>query len=185
MLEKGEFQLLVAGADGQGERVLTSGRTPLANGKGGPALFGPAWSPDGTFIAFATYPVGSQVHSELRTISVKDGSTRLLYSTADELGRPLWLPDFSGIVVPIAEYSRHLRGQIWYIPYPSGQPRRITDDLNDYDIWNLDVSRDGYVIADRVKRVSADVWVAPSQNPSNAEAITSSGFAEEIGRAHV
>ena len=111
-------------------------------------------------------------------MSVKDGSTRLFYSAADELGRPLWLADGSGFVVPVAEYSRHLRGQIWFIPYPSGQPRRITDDPNDYNYWSLDVNRDGTVIADPVESVSADLWIAPRGDISNPKAITSNGFAE-------
>jgi Tol biopolymer transport system component len=178
VLEKNQFKLLMAQSDGSGEKVLTQGAVVLASANHGPNLFGPAWSPDGTLIVFTAYDPSSRSRSALRAISLSDGTTHDIYSSSDDLGRPLWLPDGSGIVVAVSEHSRNLRGQLWYIAYPSGEAHRVTDDLSDYEIDTSSLSSDGSALVLAERNVNTDLWVARAGDISQAEPITSNGFAE-------
>ncbi|HKV82549.1 MAG TPA: protein kinase [Candidatus Sulfotelmatobacter sp.] len=180
VLERNEFQLLVAAPDGSGERVLLKQPVFLASPTRGPNLFGPAWSPDGKFVAFTAYDPTGNARSIIRSVSITDGSVRDIYSSSDDMGRPLWLPDGSGFVVPISEHARNQRAQLWFISYPAGEPHRIIDDLNDYDIDSPSLSVDGSTLILTEKAVNSDLWIAPAGDTSQAEPITSNGFAERL-----
>ena len=94
---------------------------------------GTAWSPDGKTIAFSTVESKKSIRSVLWAVSVGDGSVREIYSTPNQIGRPCWLPDGSGILAPIGgNIYQSLRGQLWFISFPKGQARRLTNDLMDY-----------------------------------------------------
>ena len=47
-------------------------------------------------------------------------------------GRVAWLGDGSGLVLDAADQSSSLLPQLWFVAYPSGEARRITNDLNRY-----------------------------------------------------
>ena len=179
VLEKNEFQLVVAGEDGSAEKVLLHAPTILASNHQGPNLFNPAWSPDGRSIVFTTYEPHGGFRSALRSISLADNSVRELYSSYDDLGQPSWLPDASGLIVPISERSRQMRGQLWYIPFPRGEARRITNDFNDYKLDSINLSGDGNSLVDIVRTTTSDVWIAPSSDLANAQPITSDGSSGE------
>jgi Tol biopolymer transport system component len=180
VVQRNELQLLVAAPDGSGERLLGKRSVVLASPHHGPNLFGPAWSPDGKLVAFTAYDAKSDARSALRAISITDGSIRDIYSSSDDMGQPLWLPDGSGFIVPISEHALNRRSQLWYIPYPRGEPHRIIDDLNDYEIDSPSLSSDGKALVLIEKNVSADLWIASGNDPSQAEPITSNGFAERL-----
>jgi serine/threonine protein kinase/Tol biopolymer transport system component len=180
VLERNECQLLVAAADGSGEKLLLKQPVVLGSPHHGPNLFGPTWSPDGKFVVFTAYDPKSSARSVLRAVSIADGSVRDIYSSSDDMGRPLWLPDGSGFIVPISEHARNERAQLWYIPYPRGEPNRIIDDLNDYEIDTPSLSSDGKALVLVEKNASTDLWVAPAGDTSQAEPVTSNGFAERL-----
>ncbi len=52
-----------------------------------------------------------------------------------------WLPDSSGLFFVGAEKSTGLRHQIWFQPYPAGEPFKISNDLSQYS--SLSVTADG------------------------------------------
>ena len=174
--DKSEIHFVTANADGSDERIIAKTKAMLSMGLGQLLLLGPAWSPDENTIVATTYEADKGLLSVLRAISVSDGSMRELYSTSDALGRPTWLPDGSALLVPKGERSRFLRGQLWYFPYPSGEPRRLTNDLTDYQLCCLDVTRDGKTVVDTELTWSSDLWIAPAGDAARAEPITSNGF---------
>lgn len=180
VLETNEFQLLVAAPDGSGEKVLLKRPVFMASSIRGPNLFAPAWSPDGKFVAFTAYDPKGTARSVLRSVSTTDGSVRDIYSSSDDMGRPLWLPDGNGFIVPISEHARNQRAQLWYISYPAGVPHRIIDDLNDYEIDTASLSADGSTLVLIEKVLNSDLWIAPAGDTSQAEPITSNGFAEQL-----
>ena len=164
--DKGEVRLLIAKADGTGERVLVT--RPAMN-----ILFGPAWSPDGKTVALTTWETAKRLLAVLWAVSVTDGSVREVYSAPQPIGRPRWLPDGSGLLVTIGDPSRDYRGQLWCIPFPKGEARRLTNDLTDYQRGWLDLTHDGTTLVDtEMKRVS-DLWVAPAGDAARARQITS------------
>ena len=65
-----------------------SGVTNLTNGEGGSL---PAWSPDGTRLAFVRYSAGA-VHLYVMNAD-GSGVTQLTHENYHDLGRPAWSPD--------------------------------------------------------------------------------------------
>src|SRR5580658_4361399 len=79
--DKGTFKLLVAKADGSGEKLLTtmSANITIAG------LLTPTWSPDGKTIIFAS--LLPSVSSQLNEFTVATGAVRTLFATHGALGR--------------------------------------------------------------------------------------------------
>ena len=77
-------------ADGSNEARLTASVAPDRS---------PSWSPDGTQIAFVTYPDGSsESNSEIHVMNADGtGQTRLTTNMVSD-GQPTWSPDGSRIV---------------------------------------------------------------------------------------
>ena len=88
------------------------------------------------------------------------------------IGRPLWLPDGSGLLAVIRDAIQG-RGQVWYISYPSGESRRVTNDLGDYALSELDLTRDGKSLVAVESTISSDLWVVRGDDAVHAKQITS------------
>ncbi len=106
-----QFRLLMADADGSNLTVLAESAEPLLS---------PAWSPDGTQIAYMGYDRGPPA------IFVKDlrnGSIRKLVSEATGVGAPAWSPDGRQIA-----FTVNARGgsDIFVIDVASGARRQLT-----------------------------------------------------------
>ena len=135
------------------------------------------WSPDGKTIALTTSEATKRVRSVLSAISVADGSVREIYSTPDAVGRPRWLPDGSGLLAPISNIDQALRGQLWFISYPRGEARRLTNDLLDYQLCCLDLTPDGKTLVDTELTMVSDLWIASAGNSAKAKQVTAKEFA--------
>ena len=168
--ETSEVKVLVAGVEGSSERVLVQ-RKAIAQRF---TLLGPAWSPDGKTIAVTMLENTKPFRWVLWAVSPSDGTTHEIYSSAiNNMGRPQWLPDGSGLLVGLADPTQANRGQLWYIPYPGGEARRFTNDLTNYALCCLDLTRDGKTLATVENKVVSDLWVAPAGDASRARQITS------------
>ena len=162
-----QVDLLIADADGSKERVLAT--RPYLDG----FTSGTAWSPDGKTIAFSTVESKKSIRSVLWAVSVGDGSVREIYSTPNQIGRPCWLPDGSGLLVPIgSNIYRYLRGQLWFISFPKGQVRRITNDWTDYQPDSLGLTQDGGTLVDIAQTQVSDLWIAPAVDTTKATQVT-------------
>jgi eukaryotic-like serine/threonine-protein kinase len=93
----------------------------------------PAWSPDSSLLACAVEGTDSQgffVH--LVTIDTKTGGARPLGSSRWQgVQHMSWLGGTSALGVVGQEIDSSFR-QIWYVPYPHGEIRRIGNNLDDY-----------------------------------------------------
>jgi Tol biopolymer transport system component/predicted Ser/Thr protein kinase len=168
-------ELLIAKADGSNQRVLAT--RPYLD----MFTWGTAWSPDGKTIAFATSESKKSIRSVLWAVSVGDGSVREIYSTPNRIGRPRWLPDCSGLLAPIGNINQALRGQLWFISFPKGQSRRLTNDLMDYQPWSLDLTQDGRTLVSTVRTQVSDLWMAPASDTTiKAKQVTRTDHA--VGR---
>jgi serine/threonine protein kinase/Tol biopolymer transport system component len=167
--DKGVFNLLVANADGSGEKLVTtkSGNISTAG------LLAPAWSPDGKTIIFAS--LLPSVSSQLNEFTIATGVVRTLFATRGALGRPHWLPDGDALLVPMREESGGAQGQLWKISYPAGEAQRLTNDLTDYSLPWLDLTADGSTVVTVETTVSSDLWNAPGGDSTHATQITSGG----------
>jgi serine/threonine protein kinase/Tol biopolymer transport system component len=93
-----------------------------------------AWSPDGNSILVGAYKRtgDGQQRVKLLLISVKDRTLKAVDEKA-WLGAYSfnWLKDGSGFLF-VAKSEAENSSQIWYMSYPEGASRQITNDLSDY-----------------------------------------------------
>src|SRR6185437_11091361 len=166
----GKADVFIAKADGSDERLLAT--RPYRD-----QFIGVAWSRDGKTVAFTTSEATKKLRSSLWAASVADGSVREIYSTSHPIGRPRWLPDGSGLLVPIENAGEPSRGQLWLISYPRGEARRLTNDLMDYQLCCLDLTPDGKTLVDTELATVSDLWIASAGNTEHAKQITNKEFA--------
>ena len=148
--------------------------------KGGPNRFGTlffggvAWSPDGKRIA--TVARGRDDAGRFQSVvevPVEGGAERVLTSQRwYQIQRLAWLADGSGLLMTAAEKaSDHLNRQIWFLSYPGGEARKITNDLNNYG--NISLNADSSVLVTVQENQATDVWVAPDGDAGRATQLKS------------
>jgi serine/threonine protein kinase/Tol biopolymer transport system component len=170
---KGESYLVAANIDGSDEKVLVTRKNPQTFTWGSTELVPPAWSPDGqTIIASVSDRLQGGKFSVL-AVSVSDGAEKEIYTTTSFIGRLQFMPDGRGLVMVLADPLTELRGQLWYVSYPSGKVSRITNDLTNYDPCCISITRDASMIAVIESNYASDVWVAPGGIADKARQITS------------
>jgi eukaryotic-like serine/threonine-protein kinase len=159
-------QILIARADGSGERVLAERK---GFGAGSPVV---SWSADGKNLAFVSPETrDNQSRWVLETVSAKTGELRDLHSFATGARAVAWLPDGRGLVVTAIDEQTG-RGQIWFVSYPRGAVSRFTNDLTNYDPCCLDISGDGDSLVALQDSTLSDIWVAKAHG-SDPKQITS------------
>jgi Tol biopolymer transport system component len=144
----------IAKANGSGDRLLASLSDTWVGFQPGAT-----WSPDRRSIAVSRMLDGKRSGFVLDSLSVADGSLQELYSSAYTVGRPLWLPEGDTLLVPLGDRSE--RYQLWTIPYPGGEKRRLTNDLASYD-FRIDLARDAKTVVAMERTITSNVWVAPT-----------------------
>ena len=162
--EKKESWLVIANADGTQPQEFATRKSPDSF----PTLLdaAPAWSPGGAVIAC---PAGSgdatgrymtvvEVQAERGTI-VPVTSRRWWH-----VGHVAWLRDGTGLIM-VAKEQPSDPSQIWHLSYPTGEARRITNDLNDYIGVNLTSENTAAVVT-----VQSDVLSSITISPDDANA---------------
>jgi Tol biopolymer transport system component len=151
-----ESAVLIANSDGTGVHTLKSVHAPDVFA---PIFFaGASWSPDGTMIATSVVRVDKQAHrtaARIVTIDVATGSVNTIVDHGFAIvAQVAWMPDQKGMAA-IALASSGRNAQVWYVPYPTGEPQLITRDLLDYRIVSL--SADGKSLLTVASEVIADL----------------------------
>ncbi len=127
--------LIIAHADGTGERVLS--KLPL------PGYSDPAWSPDGKSIAASAVDFGGQNLGRIVLLNPDSGKEKTVYAGAAVLQKSTWMPDGKHLVVIFHDVSTDFNGQVGEIATAAGKLHRITNDLNAYSNLTLSVTSDG------------------------------------------
>ena len=173
-----EMRLLVADLDGGGEREL-------ARSKSVELWFaiwgsGPAWSPDGQKIVIVAGSKGPEgYYNYLLEVQVGDGSAREVPGARwRSASREAWLPDGTGLVVSAQERSG-APYQLWLVAYPSGEMRRLTNDLNDYD--KVSISPDSRLLVAQQETNISHIWVVPDGGAARERQLTF-GASDSDGR---
>ncbi len=170
---KGTDDLVVAKADGSGEHVVASRKLPTryaASWFGNSAGLG--WSPDGKTIATLASDGGAGARWTLAGVPVAGAAEQTISSTRwSSEGRPAWLADGSGLVLDASDQTSSLSSQLWYIAYPSGEARRITNDLNRY--FGVSLTADSSALVTVQSEVASSIWAAPRGEAKGAKQITS------------
>jgi eukaryotic-like serine/threonine-protein kinase len=158
---EGESALVVANADGSGDQVLARRKRPEGFS---PIFFGgPSWSSDGKLIANAVSNVAGP--SRVLAFNVESGTEQDL--TPDPwpfIGRVQWLPDMSGLLVIAGPNVG--QAQLWFLSYPDGERRQITNDLNQHRA--IGITADGNKVVSIESTGLINVWVAPEGDAKRA-----------------
>jgi Tol biopolymer transport system component len=130
-----------------------------------------SWSADGKTLATIIGQIrGDSSQWVLSAISRKTGEVHDLYSFPLPAQAAAWLPDGSGLLVLSADLQS-ARGQIRFVSYPQGEVSRFTNDLTNYNLCCLEVTRDGDSLVALQNTTLSDVWTAKPDG-SDAKQIT-------------
>ena len=169
----GDMSLIIANADGTGERRIAARRAPQF-------YEAPAWSPDGTIIACSAGDAVAGKSMTVVAVNPENGTEKPM--TSEKwlgVANVAWLSDGSGIVMIAADQDSRL-SQLWHVAYPGGEARRLTNDLNNYGGVSFAAQADDLVTV-RYDQ-SSNIWIAPGSVASTAQA-SRSGFAVDVSRA--
>src|SRR5262245_58169950 len=162
----GESALMTSNADGTVERKIAVCKFPDNF-----SVDGPSWSPDGKLIAVAKMIPAPNFHFRLLTFQVADGVEQPIGETKWEwLMRVAWLKDGGRLAAVGKIKSDETNYQLWLVTYPTGELRRITNDLNSYR--NLNLTPDTTKLVTVQSEVRSNLWVVQANNPRNARPIT-------------
>lgn len=159
---QGEETLRLANAEGTNERVLATRKLPHRF-----SLDGLSWSPDGQRIAIGVEnyePPPRNMH--VVAVQVADGKEIPLGTEQwYRVEQVAWAGN-GVIAVAWDPPSGILSGQLWYLPWPSGAARRITNDLNDYE--GISVSADGATLATIQETRTSYFWLETAGKAGHA-----------------
>ena len=175
-----ETAVIVAQSDGHNEQTLATRKAPKSF-----SLDGVSWSPQGDLIAVASsHTSANGPRMQLVGIRVKDGAEECLNDQMwGSLKQVVWRKDGRGLLaIGWQQTTPIVANQIWYIPYPSGEPRRVTNDLINYSGLSL-AAETGKVVTTQSTKVSR-MWLVPENGTEEAIQAASLGidnFSEKLG----
>lgn len=142
---------------------------------------GPSWSPDGKRIACGmTNAAGN--YASVVEVPVAGGEPKAIGSEKwATVGRVVWMSDGSGLIMTAVPESSSIGTQIWFLPYPRGAARRITNDLNAYGEVSLSLTSDSGTIGTIQQINSSSIWITgPTQDETKARPILKTNVPETV-----
>lgn len=158
--------LIAADIDSGAERVLVSPKLPNYF----QANVTPAWSPDGKLIAApVVHPFNRRANATILVVTAGEKLKMDLHTHFWLVQDLAWRADGRSLAV-LAEQRNNGPSQLWELSYPSGQARRITNDLSSY--WGLSLAADSKALVSVQQTILSNIWVAPSGDSIRARQIT-------------
>lgn len=164
-LANDESILMIANTDGTDARQLLKlkGNDEMASSRG-------RWSPDGKAIALWT-GTNSPRNWVISTVSVATGEiTQFEKHKFYNYAVWEWLPDGKSLLTLAAEKANQPL-QFWQISYPSGEAKKVSNDLNSYS--SISLTADASVLATVQSVSTSNIWTAPIGDSSRATQVTS------------
>jgi len=157
-VDSGEHVLMVANTDGSGERRAAATREGAWFGMWSQST---AWSPDGSMIACTGgVSLDEKAVWNIKMFRASDGAEISLIEPAGNwrwIDAVSWLPDGDNLLVIGADPTSE--GQIYRYRISTGEWRRVTNDLSDYEM--LSVTADGKTVISTQQENLGNLWVLP------------------------
>ena len=165
---KNERHLVTTSVAGGEEGVLA-----VTTGEPRFGFFTPSWSPDQKLIAVCTG--GPSAAANAFGIALVDTQTGLMQTFGKSewrfVGHLAWLPNGNELLLTgAAAADPTLSDQIWILSYPSGEARRVTNDVNGH--LGLGVADDQSTIASVVSSRTGAFWILDARDPNSAKQVT-------------
>ena len=160
-----QLSLMITELDGTGAQTLLT--RPYSD----VAFTGvPAWSPDGRMIAFVPdISVTKLDKSEPETIYGIDIASREMKPLTQEhwpsIGKMVWTADGRGLI--FIAYRPNTGNQLYYLSYPGGEVRKITNDLHSYGNYGLGITADGSALVAETWETSTQLWIVGVDDDSS------------------
>src|SRR6266705_190949 len=178
-------ELIVASTDGSGQpKSIAVRKQPDSL-----STDGPSWSPDGKRIACGVNSSTGAGSSKLDTgngnvveVPVEGGTPKPIGSEKwANVSRVIWLPDGSGLIMTAQPEFSSVGTQVWFLPYPTGHARRITNDLNGYGGVSLGLTAESNTIATIQVLTTSGIWVTgPNEDETHARQILKSSLPDTV-----
>lgn len=169
-----ESDLMVANTDGTGERKIATRKLPAYFS----FIGGPAWSPDGNTIACGAGSYSGNLSATIVSVPAAGGAEKpITQQNWVSVSRVLWLGDGTGLIIAAVPELISTGTQLWYVSFPGGEVRRITNDLNAYGTSSLGLTADSRTLVTVQADKSAQIWVVvPGEDVSKAKQITNGKY---------
>ncbi|MEZ5428253.1 MAG: winged helix-turn-helix domain-containing protein [Pyrinomonadaceae bacterium] len=168
--------LIICDIDGSNEKEL--GVRQLPNGF---SLHGLSFSPDGKLLSTVVDDRDDEkTPVKILLVDAETGEqTPLTRQSWIWIGQTSWLSDGSGIAfVAFGSKSPNLTDEIWFVSYPDGETRRITNGINGISGISLTTDADS-VVADKLTRITT-LFNGPLDDLDQSTEITKSVKEESL-----
>lgn len=156
-----QTSIMISGIKGESPQLLVN----LAPGNKTTHI---TWRPDGKTIVAAIFDLSGKDH--LSEFSVIDGAERKI-PTPDwsRVNGLRFLADGSGFLLAGRDFDTQF-SQIWFISYPNGEIKKITNDLNTY--FDLSLTADNKSLVTIKNERLFNIWTVPDGKTDKAKKIT-------------
>lgn len=157
---KQQYKLIVADADGEGQRVIASSPEPLMS---------PAWSPDGQSLAYVSF---ENKQSEIYVQTLATGARRRVSARAGINGAPAWSPDGTTLALTLSRKDGDV--DVYTLNLATQMLTRMTFDpaIDTEPSWSSD-GRKLYFNSDRAG--GPQIYEIDVSNPNRATRVTFEG----------
>ncbi len=164
--DAGEDALMIASAQGGGERQLSVRKLPNF-------FRHVAWSPEGKTIACGAGSFVPSYTTYVVEVALESGREKQIGTQSWMfMGQLAWIGDGRGLILAASEQESGSfdAQQLWYISYPEGEARRVTNDLNNYT--GVSLTSDSSRLVTVQSETSASVWITPNGDANRATRTT-------------
>ncbi|MGI8897039.1 MAG: protein kinase domain-containing protein, partial [Pyrinomonadaceae bacterium] len=164
--DAGEDALMIASAHGGGERQLTVRKLPNF-------FRHVAWSPQGKTIVCSAGSFVPSYTTYLVEVALESGREKQIGTQSwTFMGQLAWIGDGSALILGASEQESGSfdAQQLWYVSYPEGEARRVTNDLNNYT--GVSLTSDSNRLVTVQSETSANVWIVPNGDANRATRTT-------------